>query len=364
MSLTSIISAKPFQELRDKFKTTFPRPDFNIKTEILAPPMTANHSIIGQAFDYLLRFHLEHKYKEKVNSSGSWVADSSFRHIHNSAEKSDSSVISVGYRRDIKKDKKQFLKMLETEYSSSKNNYERYLKSGHLTDELVKSCLFPARLDVTFRAGMIDANLGNEVDLDIQDVKKLLSIVNPEHFHVKDYCYINPTFGKGSGLVGGADADLIIDGTLIDLKVTKNLKLERDHLNQTIGYYILSLIGGVNKDENIRPIQNVGIYFARHGQLWKHSLSDIASDRTFLEFKEWFIDYVDQKVWGGRLSLMDKEIKENKKEVAKSAQKGKTKAKGKKVASVTVKKKKELTVVRKKSKPGKKESKVVRRKGK
>ncbi len=300
MSLTSIIGGKSFQELRDKFKTVFPRPQITLTGDLIAPPLTNNHSVVGQAFDYLLRFYLEHKYKEKVNSWGSWVADSSFRMIYNSASNSNSAKIYIGYRRDIVKDKKQFLEMLETEYLNAKANYDTYLKSGQITDELIKSCLFLSRLDVTFRAGMIDANLGNENELDITDIRNLFSTINPENFHVKNYCYINPTFGNGSRLVGGADADLIIDGTLIDIKVTKYLKLERAHLNQTIGYYILSLIGGVNDDEKARPIENIAIYFARHGQLWKSALSQFADAKKFIEFKNWFIEYINQSVWNSK----------------------------------------------------------------
>ncbi len=37
MSLTAFISDKNFQELRDKFKTVFPRPQVKLKGEMLAP---------------------------------------------------------------------------------------------------------------------------------------------------------------------------------------------------------------------------------------------------------------------------------------------------------------------------------------
>jgi hypothetical protein len=300
MSLTSIITGKEHQELRDKFKIVFPRPSFNIKTEILAPPLTSNHAIVGQAFDYLLRFNLEYKFKEKINSWGSWVADSSFRMIYNSINKSTTKEISVGYKKDIKKDRIQFIRMLESEYLQAKNNYETHLKNGDLTDELIKSCLFLARLDVYLRAGMIDAKLGNENDLDANDIRNLFSIIKPEDFKVEKFCYINPTFREGSVLVGGADADLIIDGTLIDLKVTKTLELKREYLNQIIGYYVLSLIGGMNQEAQISPIKSIGIYFARHGQLWKTSISDIADESMFVDFKNWFIEYIKQKEWSGR----------------------------------------------------------------
>ncbi len=68
MSLTSFISDKNFQELRDKFKTVFPRPQIQLAGEMFAPPLTDSHSLVGQAFDYILRFTLEHRHKLKIKS--------------------------------------------------------------------------------------------------------------------------------------------------------------------------------------------------------------------------------------------------------------------------------------------------------
>ncbi len=343
MSLTSIISDKRFQELRDKFKTVFPRPQINLTGELVAPPQTNNHSIVGQAFDYLFRFTLEQRHKAKVKSWGGWVADSSYRMITQTVSATNSKTIMVGYRRDIPKDRKEFLKMLETEYSNAKQNYQKYLADGILTDDIIKSALYLSRLDVTFRAGMIDSNLGNESEHDIKDVRQLISVINHDHFKVDNHCFLNPTFGHGSQLVGGADADLIIDDTLIDIKVSKNLAVERDHLNQTIGYYILSLIGGVNNDENFKPIKNVGLYFARHGVLWKVPLSTFADEKTFLDFKDWFITYIEEKVWQ-RSGLLDK-IKS-----AKADRQEKTKKTAKKTTRQTTKQtKKKSTTAKKKT---------------
>jgi hypothetical protein len=302
MSLTAFITDKNFQELRDKFKTVFPRPPFVPKTALLAPPMTNNHSIVGQAFDYLLRFLLEHHHKSKVQFRGGWVADSSYQYIYSTIKATTSKKIRVGFRRDIEKNKLSFLKLLVKEYSLAKINYSKFLSTGKITDALIKSALYLARLDVTARSGMIDPNLGNENENDISDMRQLIKILNPECLIVKNHCILNPTFGDGSRLVGGADADIIIDDTLIDIKVTKNLLLEREHLNQTIGYYILSLIGGVNGDHSFKPIKNIAIYFARHGVFWKVALADIADEPAILDFKNWFIRYADQKIWRGQRS--------------------------------------------------------------
>jgi hypothetical protein len=149
--------------------------------------------------------------------------------------RSKEKTINVGYQRDIELDRKDFLKMLEKEYLFAKQNYQAFLSAGVMDDEIIRSALFLSRLDVTCRAAMIDPNLGNESEHDIKDIQKLVSAVNHDVFNVSKICFLNPTFGAGSQLVGGADADIIIDDTLIDIKVTKNLSVERDHLNQAIG---------------------------------------------------------------------------------------------------------------------------------
>ncbi len=70
---------------------------------------------------------------------------------------------------------------------------------------------------------------------------------------------LNPTFA-GSLDVGGADADLIVDGCLIDIKTTKQSTLDPEWLRQLAGYLLLDY-------HNQYHLQAVGLYFARHGIL-------------------------------------------------------------------------------------------------
>jgi hypothetical protein len=67
MSLTSILSDKCNKELRDKLKIEFLRPVFSLKTEIKALPLTNNYGIVGTAFDYLMRFHLQYYNKTHLS---------------------------------------------------------------------------------------------------------------------------------------------------------------------------------------------------------------------------------------------------------------------------------------------------------
>ncbi len=142
-------------------------------------------------------------------------------------------------------------------------------------------------MDVLYRSGKMHPELGKVDQGDIQDLHNLISLVDPEMFRAKNACYLNPTFGYGSELVGGADADLIVDDALIDVKTTKFLSFTQEHYNQLIGYYILSKLGEINESENI-PISKVGIYFSRHGVLHTIPTDQIENHPNFPKFVNWF----------------------------------------------------------------------------
>ena len=142
-------------------------------------------------------------------------------------------------------------------------------------------------MDILFRSGRIHPSMGNVESGDVQDLRNLISIVNPEIFKAKKTCFLNPTFGEGSQLVGGADADLIVDDILVDVKTTKFLSFTQEQYNQLIGYYILSKIGKVNESEDI-PISKFGIYFSRHGILHTISAKEIEEHPNFPKFMSVF----------------------------------------------------------------------------
>ena len=57
MSLTSLLENNT--ELRAKLLAEFPKPEFRLKADIKAPPLTVHYGITGTAFDYLLRFYVK-----------------------------------------------------------------------------------------------------------------------------------------------------------------------------------------------------------------------------------------------------------------------------------------------------------------
>jgi hypothetical protein len=80
---------------------------------------------------------------------------------------------------------------------------------------------------------------------------------------------LNPTF-DGSGDIGGADADLIVDGCLIDIKATIKPRVDSEWLYQLLGYTLLDY-------GDCHHITDVGIYLARQHVLLRWPLHELVS---------------------------------------------------------------------------------------
>ena len=174
--------------------------------------------------------------------------------------------------------------------SLAKKAYSNYIQSGEMNDELRKSTILLAQLDTYFRAGIIDEDFGVIDEGDVVDLRRLISIINPDSFKPRKLCLLNPTFGEASELIGGADADLVMDNVLIDIKTTMQLEFKRDHFNELIGYYTLYKIGGIPDAPVETNIENLGIYYSRYGELYTFPVTDAIPAGKFPSFKEWFKD--------------------------------------------------------------------------
>lgn len=225
--------------------------------------------------------------------AGKWVAESALSHFKrktNGVLVSGNFVNTLGdeelreYFESRQKKEEMQRKRVPEKFKECQDVYSRFINSKlKHKDQLIESTLFLARLDNVHRAGPTMKEYITflpEDQLNITDLKQLESICDFSIFKPKKKLVLNPTFGAGSRLVGGADADLIVDDTLIDVKVTKELKLTRPYLNQILGYYLLYLIGGVDRHKDVE-IKNIGIYFARHNVLWKVKIEELGDKKLF-----------------------------------------------------------------------------------
>lgn len=285
MSLTSILSYnnKQFTDFRTLLEELFPTPKFVGEGSIKVEPQTKNYGLIGIAFDYLLRFPLGEKYKGLVHSS-TWVSEEALTYFK------EGSFVTFGNPDDIDFDNIDILmekkneenKRVKSKFDNSKKICEEYINSQvGISDALLEASLFLSRLDLIARAPFKnELSSDPENTEDLNDLRLLLQNCNLDLFCPKEKIILNSTFGKGSKLVGGADADLIIDNTLIDIKTTKEQKITRLIFNQLIGYYLIYLIGGIDNHEDTK-IENLGIYFSRYNYLWTLPIKKIGSEDDF-----------------------------------------------------------------------------------
>jgi hypothetical protein len=163
-----------------------------------------------------------------------------------------------------------------------------YFRTGEVSDMLLESTLLLGQMDGIYRAGVIDPNLGVPDHSDVEDLRSLLSVVKPDPFRAQKVCVLNPVFEQEQ-LVGGADADFIIDDTLFEVKTTKYLGLRTDYYHQLIGYFVLFKIGGLlSKPREEVHIKRLAIYYSRHGIIYPFDVNSVARPADFDAFIEWF----------------------------------------------------------------------------
>jgi len=281
MSLTSFLRRN--QDVRERFRQQFRKPPADTDMKLLAPPISKRYNLVGTGFDYLLRFYLKCLNPQAVESP--WVAEYCLSHplsplLDDVVVEANIGVVS--YREtELTKKASGIIEHAKAEYAS-------YPSSGRMTDDLMKSALALAQLDPIFRARFVDENIGMIEDEDVEDLRKLLSIVPTEPFVAHQLCLLDPTFGEASRLVGGADADLVIDDALIDVKTTKKSDFQTPFFHQLMGYVVLHEIGGAGGLTPKPPIRRAGIYFARHAHLKLFDLDEVMDPSTLPEFIDWF----------------------------------------------------------------------------
>ncbi len=167
------------KDVRKKFREEFSKPIFNKKKKtLLAPPLTTRYGRIGTAFDYLLRFYI--KYLNPKAITRQWFAENSGI-LLKSVIKSDNLIKkhnkieinrienpnillllfkmfkSIEDRYAIK-NQRQKIKIIKKCYqkttkiiSKAKKNYSSFLKNGQISEELIKSILLLAQIDLIKR---------------------------------------------------------------------------------------------------------------------------------------------------------------------------------------------------------------------
>lgn len=188
MSLTSLI--KSDKELRGKISAAFSRPKLEKTKPLLVEPLTKRYGLVGTAFDYLFRFYLE-RINNIDNKSKVWVSEQAIELLISNEEVYEAGIDII---------------------NNVKNLQNQFIETGELSRDLIRETLRMSYIDPVFRSGFGVEYIGADADeLDVNDIERQFELVEENLFKAKDICLLNPTFGEASRLVGGADADLLID---------------------------------------------------------------------------------------------------------------------------------------------------------
>jgi hypothetical protein len=222
--------------------------------------------IIGHAYDYWLRAYIQrlnviHIEQEREDLIASWSVD----HLSSEA------------------------KSLEDIYKEIIHRRNAYIAGSCDEDvRLIVDCMVLGNLDAYYRSGYLNEQGVLYVsDKDIDDLLSLTKATNKysSFFNVSKTLICNPTFGNITRLLGGADADLIIDDTLIDIKTESTFGYKAGHIRQLIGYYILACLTPSFTPE----IKKLAIWNPRYCRYIYLTIEDICHSMDLLGFVDRFI---------------------------------------------------------------------------
>lgn len=286
MSLTSLLANDPevkalfktIPNLKAKFKTlNVDGVPFPPKAAMVAPPVPcANPSSVGIAYDYFLRAHIQRINHEPQDED--LIARTGLRLIQS---------------RFYDKYDEESAAELERKYNFSADIRKRYIEHKKVDQKkLCEACLYLAYCESFYRSGVERQDGYLEINpAEIEDLSRIIDkSMEVECFFVKkERLLYNPIFHYMSILVGGADADFMIDDMLVDIKATKLFGYSSKYIRQLIGYYILSLYD----EEFPVEINKLGIFYPRYNRFIYISVESIRSEFDLDSFGESFLDIIN-----------------------------------------------------------------------
>ncbi|MCG3134590.1 MAG: hypothetical protein HMLKMBBP_01904 [Planctomycetes bacterium] len=248
MSLSSLLeSPEVVAVLRDVIRN----PGLAPRPPIRVPSLGGSPSRMGTAFDYALRFGLGARFRATARANV--AAGAAFMAMFD--PEVDDEALSRLYRNAVR--------------ALSRSPLRK-----HLTRAASVACFDLAGLDLLRRTGLYDDVGRTPTSVEIDEIHALYAIVPWEEFRPRRVLRLNPTFGSGSELLGGADADLLVDDCLIDIKTVKESKLHVDYVRQLVGYALLANAYGVDGSRAQIDIRRLGVYFARAGAVHRFGMEE------------------------------------------------------------------------------------------
>lgn len=232
---------------------------------ILAPYILKNPELacqVGCAFDYLARFVIE-QYQNKLHGNSinksNYIACFAIKECLNYLQNSGFNTkkywrtffISKELLEDFvsgNEDELLFERIIDISIYFA--NLEAYFRGNKSEDEVLK--LITKKPDI-----YVHKELKNQIEIFKKAFEEKFNIKSKKAFIV-----YNPSFGYCSTAIRGADADIIINKTLIDFKSSKYTTNIAMDYKQILGYY---LFDNILKEGN-SSIDKICLYFSRYGK--------------------------------------------------------------------------------------------------
>jgi len=267
------MSLKTFVELpqvREILAPILPPPT-RCARQMCVPRRTLAPSLLGTAFDYLLRIELKRRFPHARTRR--WVA-----------ELGPAAILTCPGLEFLEQDPRTIVAKASASLARAMEYAEAFARLRRPSTRRLIECaghsLQLARLDLPYRCRFVDPDLGRVSKRDVDELVSLLRVVPFEELAHPRTVVLNPTFGEASARVGGADGDIIAGDTLVEIKVTSNASASAPIRRQAIGYLLLAREAR-RRSRSFPVVQSVAIYFARHATLHRLGLGASIDSRAF-----------------------------------------------------------------------------------
>lgn len=236
---------------------------------------STNSAIIGTAFDYLARV-LTYRYIDFTNKRAldGLIAKRGLENLE----------------RFIIKDNSRAKRILNKSYKKGIASMLKFIKGKKEVEEIISAaCLF-AKLELYQRSAYPPTEIENYLIRNHNDEEVIMDLIKlckvyEERFLVRSVIspsstvIANPSFGIGSALVGGADADIIIDNTLYDFKTTNKNGYNWKEIAQVFSYALFHNIAKRCEEPLYLykeiEINRIALYHGRFGEIEYFDLNNI-----------------------------------------------------------------------------------------